>query len=363
MKWDRKDLLSIEQFDREDFDLVHRLAQELEPYSGIFEPPRLYFTGHPLDLCEGRILVTAFFEDSTRTRGSFQTAMLRLGGQVSPFSFVGSSKGKGESDIDTLRMLATYADILAVRHPTDGSVPAFASTLDKPVANGGDGKNQHPTQTILDLYTIWKCLESIDGQKVMFLGDLTYGRTVHSLWDALKQYNGISVVGVCPVGLEMPSHYVAGANNYRQIALDDMAGIKEVIGDERPNVLYATRVQKERFQGDASKFLYTITPETMQVFPKDSILMHPLPRPQKGEEYQDGRDILLSPATWDIDPEVDKDTRAVYFKQAAYGVPTRMAEMALMLAQYDDAVNKNVWEFMGKCNLDPAAFHLRRWKS
>lgn len=350
MKWDRKGLLSIEQFDREDFDLVLRLAGALEPYSGIFEAPDSYFTRHPLDLCEGRILVTAFFEDSTRTRGSFQTAMLRLGGQVSPFSFVGSSKGKGESDIDTLRMLTSYSDILAVRHPLDRSVPDFAAVLDKPVINCGDGKKQHPTQTILDLYTISRFRESVDGQRIMFIGDLKYGRTVHSLAIALRNYNGIEVIGVCPVGLEMPEEFKQGIN-YSEVPLDDMGELSQVAGDRKPNVVYATRVQKERFQGDAERFMYTITPETMEAFLADAILMHPLPRPAKSD--QEGRG-LTNPATWDIDTEVDADPRAVYFKQASFGVPTRMAEIALMLTHYDGVVNVNLSEFMDMHGLNRA---------
>ncbi len=328
MRWNRKHLLDTHVMDREDLDYILDAAESMEPYSGIFERVK-----QPLKICDGMVLATAFFEPSTRTKKSFQAAMLRLGGTyIDMDDEAKSSMAKGESSMDTLRMLSNYSDILAVRHRQLRSVPAFASALNKPVINGGDGANSHPTQAIADLYTMKREKGAIDGLHIAMVGDLRYGRTAHSLADALGNYSDVHVVGICPPGLSMPREFISGIS-YEEKQIK-MMHLDDVLAGTCPDVVYATRVLVERLGQDANAFsyLYTITPETMQRLPEHTILMHPLPRPEKGIYTARG---IAKPATWDIDTAVDGDPRAVYHKQAAYGVPTRMAEIVVMLGMQD----------------------------
>ncbi len=328
MRWDRKHLLDMNVFDRADLD-------ELLVYAEHYASGKQY-----PELCRGKILATAFFEPSTRTKKSLQAAMLRLGGTyIDMDDEEKSSRAKGESDIDTLRMLSGYSDIVAIRHSCDDAVAQFASVLGRPVINAGNGSSYHPTQTILDLYTIQKEKGSVDNNVVTMVGDLLEGRTVHSLAAALSNYD-VHVVGICPDGLSMPDEYVQKVKYEERVI--DMIDLDDTLAEIHPDVIYATRMQKERLteeqKREMQRFLYIITPETMNRLPEHAILMHPLPRPEK--EDQTGRS-MLKPATWDIDTLVDDDPRAVYYRQAAYGVPTRMAVIATLLYAGDRTHSPN----------------------
>lgn len=304
MAWDKNDFLDIEVLTRVDIETILNLAEKLEPYSGIND--KFY---EPLHICEGKILANVFFEDSTRTRISTQVAMSRLGGGSVNFDKTVSSINKGESFEDTLCILDGYCDIFAIRHSGEYSVFRFADLLDKPVINAGDGKNQHPTQTMLDLYTIRKEFGKIDGSKIVLIGDLKYGRTVHSLARALENYNDVELIGICPEGLEMPSKY-----ENCETRVIDTKNLNEVLSEIGPDVVYATRIQKERMpEGmDAEKYRYVINEQTLGILPDNCIIMHPLPRVDELQIEWHGKKQRM-------------------FEQASYGVPTRMAIISILL--------------------------------
>jgi aspartate carbamoyltransferase catalytic subunit len=269
------------------------------------------------NLLRDKTLTTAFFEPSTRTRLSFEAAMLRLGGQVSSIQYGGSSSSeKGESLQDMGRILSAYADIVAVRHPGNGSVAAFSSAAEVPVINAGDGANQHPTQALLDLYTIWLEKRPLDGLTIGFIGDLKYSRTVHSLISLLQHY---------PVSLHFISHSllalpdsIKGALAESGVSFQESGGLGKALAEL--DVLYVTRVQKERFADSAeyeqANRNYQLNRDTLRHSKPDLMLLHPLPRLQE------------------IHPELDSDPRARYFRQAKNGVYVRMALLALLLGQF-----------------------------
>ena len=299
-----KDVISIEDFSREELGKVLSVSEKMISY-----------IENGTSICKGKILATLFFEPSTRTRMSFESAMLRLGGNVVGFADAkATSVKKGEILTDTIRMAAAYSDIIAIRHPSEGAARVSANASDVPVINAGDGGHQHPTQTILDLFTIMKEKGKIDGLKIGLFGDLKYGRTVHSLAHALSLFDNVKIYCISPEQLRMPK-YVLKSLAEKNISVIEESKIEKAI----PNldVVYATRIQKERF-GSEKEYLDVksstiIDKKVMSLAKKDMILMHPLPRVDE------------------ISYEVDSDPRAVYFKQAAYGVPTRMALIALVL--------------------------------
>jgi aspartate carbamoyltransferase catalytic subunit len=268
-------------------------------------------------LLQGKTLTTAFFEPSTRTRLSFESAMLRLGGQVSSIQYGGSSSSeKGESLQDMGRVLSGYADIVAMRHPVNGSVATFAGSARVPVINAGDGSNQHPTQALLDLYTILVEKGRLDGLTIGFIGDLKYGRTVHSLISLLQHYQ----VKCCFIShplLALPESIkrslTDGGHSFQEY---------EEIGEALPqvDVLYVTRVQKERCadarEYEQSNRNYQLNRDALRRSKPDLILLHPLPRLQE------------------IHTELDSDPRAKYFRQAENGVYVRMALLALLLGKF-----------------------------
>jgi aspartate carbamoyltransferase catalytic subunit len=271
--------------------------------------------GQYCEACRRKKLATLFFEPSTRTRLSFEAAMLELGGSVIGFSTAdASSAAKGESVSDTVRTVENYADIIAMRHPKEGSAFVAARNLNIPLINAGDGGHQHPTQTLTDLLTISQLKGRLSNLTVGFCGDLKFGRTVHSLIRALSRYSGIRFVLISPNELKVPRYVkediLAQGGSYLQVEK-----LEEVIGTL--DVLYMTRVQRERFFNEEEyvrlKDSYILNKEKMDMAKKDMIVMHPLPRVNE------------------ISVEVDADERAVYFKQAMYGKIIRMALILKLL--------------------------------
>ena len=301
------DILSVSQFGRDDLDYVFGVAEAMRTmvkHVGTF------------DLLKGKILANLFYEPSTRTSSSFTAAMERLGGSVIPINDVRySSVSKGESLPDTVRTLECYADVIVLRHPEMGAAAIAAKYARKPIINAGDGVGEHPTQALLDLFTIREELGTIEGLTVTMVGDLKYGRTVHSLSRLLALY-GAKLNYVSPDILQMPDDVVQELTA-RGAAQNVGANIDAVLPET--DVLYVTRVQKERFENldeyEELKDSYVITPKTMLMAKQKMILMHPLPR------------------VGEISVEVDDDPRAAYFRQIECGLYVRMAVMAMVLGK------------------------------
>ncbi len=299
------DFVSIRDFSKQQISLVLKRAKQMLPYASGERKIR------PLD---GKILGTLFYEPSTRTRLSFESAMLRLGGTVMGFSSpMGTSIEKGENLSDTIRVTESYADILVIRHPLEGAARLAADVSSKPVINAGDGAGQHPTQTILDLFTMLESKERLEGLNVVILGDLKFGRTVHSLSEALATF-GANLTFVAPPSLEMPREVIAeieskGIKPKYATALED--AVREA------DILYVTRIQKERF-ADATEYAkvagsYRIDSRLLSQGKSTLSVMHPLPRINE------------------ISPEVDSTPHSLYFKQAANGIPVRMAILSMLM--------------------------------
>ena len=266
--------------------------------------------------CDGKILATLFFEPSTRTRLSFESAMLSLGGQVLGFSSAASSSAsKGESVADTIRVVSAYCDIIAMRHPKEGAPLVATMHSLVPVINAGDGGHNHPTQTLTDLMTIHKEKGHVDNLTVGFCGDLKFGRTVHSLVAAMSRYTGISFVFVSPEELKLPRYVKEQYIKEKNIPYTQSASLEEVMPEL--DVLYMTRVQKERFFNEEDylrlKDSYILTPDKLANAKKDLCILHPLPRVNE------------------ISVAVDDDPRACYFKQAQNGRYIRMALIMKLL--------------------------------
>ena len=260
-----------------------------------------------LPLLQGKVLANMFFENSTRTRMSFETAMKRLGGSVLNFSSVGTSVSKGETMYDTMQMIDGYADIAAIRHPRQGAAQYSADAVEIPILNAGDGAGNHPTQTMLDLFTIRQAHGKLDGLNVVLVGDLRYGRTVHSLSHALVRF-GASLTLVSPPSLKMPVEIVSDLKSHGADVTET-----ELMNDQIPSadVVYMTRIQKERFPDEEEYAkvagIYRIEASNLTGAKDGMVIMHPLPRVDE------------------IAPSVDSTEFAKYFQQAFNGVPTRMA--------------------------------------
>ena len=297
-------LMSPLDFTTEELDKLFDLAAQIEA-----EPEKY------AHVCDGRILATAFYEPSTRTRLSFEAAMLRLGGKVIGFSDAGSSSAaKGESVSDTIKVISQYADICAMRHPKEGAAFVAASKSEIPVINAGDGGHQHPTQTLADLMTIRSMHGKLNGFTIGLCGDLKFGRTVHSLINALVRYENISFVFISPPELKVPD-YITDMLKEKNIPYSEVIKLEDVIADL--DMLYMTRVQKERFFNEEDyvrlKDFYILTKDKMNMASKDMLVLHPLPRVNE------------------ISVEVDDDPRACYFKQVKYGMYVRMALIMTLL--------------------------------
>ncbi|MCR4410174.1 MAG: aspartate carbamoyltransferase [Candidatus Saccharicenans sp.] len=306
--WYGKDILSVKQFTRADLEYIFSVAHEMRVMVeriGTF------------DLLKGKILANLFYEPSTRTFASFMAAMQRLGGAVIPISEVRySSVAKGESLPDTVRTLAAYADVIVIRHPEVGSAALAAQYAGKPVINAGDGVGEHPTQALLDVFTIREELGRLDDLTVTMLGDLKYGRTVHSLARLLTRFKNIKLNYVSPEVLRMPRDVIEEVEE-KGLPQKEYTVLDKVLPET--DVLYVTRVQRERFENleeyEKVKDAYVISAKTMEKAKEKMIVMHPLPRVNE------------------IAMDVDKDPRAAYFRQMEYGLYVRMALLAMVLGK------------------------------
>lgn len=287
---------------------VQEIDELIEVASSIIENREKYS-----EKCKGKILATLFFEPSTRTRLSFESAMLSLGGQVLGFSSANSSSAsKGESVADTIKVVSGYSDIIAMRHPKEGAPVVAAMKADVPIINAGDGGHNHPTQTLTDLLTIKKEKGRLDNLTVGLCGDLKFGRTVHSLITALSRYKNIKFILISPDELKIPDYVKTDVLEKHNIEYCETQDLEKYM--DKLDILYMTRVQKERFFNEADyirlKDSYILNKEKLQTAKKDLCILHPLPRVNE------------------IAVEVDDDPRACYFKQTKYG---RFIRMALIL--------------------------------
>ena len=297
-----RDIVSIEDFSREEINYILKVSQSMEPLAS-----------KGSDMLKGKILATLFFEPSTRTRLSFETAMLKLGGSTIGFAEAEvASVRKGENLADTIRTVENYADVIALRHPLDGAAKLAAEFAKVPILNAGSGSEEHPTQALMDLYTIQKEKGKIDGLTIALVGDLRYGRTVHSLAYALAFYD-IKLYLISPESLKMRKEVIHAVE--KKISVVEGTNLEEVI--PQVDVLYVTRIQKERFPDAAEyakvKGTYKIDLELLKNAKKDLIILHPLPRVDE------------------IAAEVDATPQARYFQQVWNGIVVRMALLALVL--------------------------------
>ena len=291
---------SVEELD-ELFELAHQIINEPKKFSKI---------------CDGKILGTLFYEPSTRTRFSFEAAMMRLGGNVLGFSEPNSSSAsKGETLADTIKMVSIYTDIIAMRHPKEGSAKVASLYSSVPIINAGDGGHQHPTQTLADLLTIECMKKGLRGHTIGLCGDLKYGRTVHSLIKAMSRYEGTKFILISPKELQIPDYIKEEFIEKKNIEFKQVERLEDIMSEV--DILYMTRIQRERFFNEEEylrlKDSYILDAEKMAMAKKDLIVMHPLPRVNE------------------IAVEVDDDKRAAYFKEAEYGMYARMALMCKLL--------------------------------
>ncbi len=298
-------LLEPLDFSTEELDGLFELAEE------IIKKPAQF-----AHVCDGKLLATLFYEPSTRTRFSFEAAMYKLGGQVIGFSEPNSSSvAKGESISDTIRTVACYADIAVMRHPKEGAPKVAAFSTSMPVINAGDGGHQHPTQTLTDLLTIKSIKGSFNNLTVGLCGDLKFGRTTHSLIEALCRYKGIKFVLISPEELRVPEYIRKEVLRKKGITFTEVENMEEVLPSL--DILYMTRVQKERFFNEEDyirlKDRYILDTEKMRLANKNMMVLHPLPRVNE------------------IAVEVDSDPRAYYFQQAKYGMFARMAQSPIKI--------------------------------
>jgi aspartate carbamoyltransferase catalytic subunit len=302
-----KDILHGAQFNREELEHIMKVAADMR---------RRLEKAHALDIMKGYVLGALFFEPSTRTRLSFETAMHRLGGSVVGFASAGtSSSAKGESLADTIRNVDQYVDVIAMRHPQIGSAKEAAEVAEAPVLNGGDGAGQHPTQALLDLFTIQSERGQVDGNTIALCGDLKYGRTVHAGVEVYKHYD-CKLIFVAPDALRMPPEITARLRE-QGVAVEETTDLEAALAES--SVLYMTRIQKERFEDPAEyerlKGSYVLTREMVERINPDLTIMHPLPRVDE------------------IATDVDDLPGAAYFRQARNGVFTRMALIGLVTGE------------------------------
>lgn len=299
-----KNILDTDQFSKEDLDFIIQKTKIMK---------NLLHSGKSFGMLHGKLLASLFFEASTRTRLSFESAMERLGGRViSTVGFQFSSISKGETLYDTMKMIEAYADIAVIRHPVEGSSRIAAGAVKMPVINAGDGAGQHPTQALLDMYTIKSEKGKLDDITVGFIGDLKYGRTIHSLINLLKHYH-VHLYLISPEELSLPDNYKKDTNGY-PISFEETRDIKKIWDCD---VIYVTRIQEERFpdhkEYDRLKETYKVNKELILASKKSTTVLHPLPRVNE------------------LSTDVDDLPNAAYFRQAEYGVIVRMTLLCLCL--------------------------------
>ncbi|KKQ71918.1 MAG: aspartate carbamoyltransferase [Candidatus Peregrinibacteria bacterium GW2011_GWC2_39_14] len=307
MDFKNADILSTEQFDRASLEHLFEVALKMEPFAKKEKKG---------DLMNGKILASLFYEPSTRTRFSFETAMKRLGGEtISATEIASSSIFKGETLADTAKVVEKFADVIAIRHPESGSAQVFADNASIPVLNAGDGPNQHPSQSLLDMYTIKKECGKIDGLTIAMVGDLKYGRTVHSLSLLLRHYD-VKIVLVSPDELKMPKEYLEKFDE-KGLAYEEILDLGEAA--KKSDVIYMTRVQKERFtdlnEYEKLKNAFVMSRGLIEEANKKAIIMHPLPR------------------IGEISLDMDDFAGSAYFRQVENGVAVRMAMISLVLGK------------------------------
>ena len=302
-----KNLVGIEDFSKEEINELIEVSKD------IINNKEKY-----LDKCKGKILATLFFEPSTRTRLSFESAMLSLGGGVLGFSSADSSSTqKGETLADTIKVVSVYSDIIAMRHPKEGAPIVAANNSNVPIINAGDGGHNHPTQTLLDLLTISQEKGRLDNYTIGLCGDLKFGRTVHSLIIALSRYENIKFVLIAPNELKIPDYLKQDILDKKNIEYIETESLEDNI--DKLDILYMTRVQRERFLNEEEyirlKDVYILDKQKMEKAKDDLCIMHPLPRVNE------------------ISTEIDNDPRACYFRQAEYGKYMRMAIILKLLRE------------------------------
>lgn len=337
-------LISVDQFTRESVEDLFRVADMMQPIARRQKVSRVL---------EGAVLGNLFFEASTRTRVSFGAAFCRLGGSVCDTTgFTFSSMAKGESIYDTSRVMSGYVDAMVIRHPDKGSVAEFAAATNIPVVNGGDGPGEHPSQALLDLYTILtefsRLGKRLDGAHIAMVGDLKYGRTVHSLIKLLSLYKGLRFTLIAPPGLEMPDYVLEQAARNDNV-IEQKTSLAELAGAD---VIYATRVQKERFANEESSEGYTAEFQVNRAIVDtycgpDTIVMHPLPRDSR-------------PGANDLSVDLNDDPRLAIFRQTDNGIPVRMAIFAVLLGVeglVQHSMRDVTWRHPSHVGPDDSSFH------
>ncbi|MDD5416331.1 MAG: aspartate carbamoyltransferase [Candidatus Daviesbacteria bacterium] len=306
MKFKGRDIIDINDFSREELLYILKIAKKFDP--SFVKSDRSNYT-----IAQGKIAALLFFEPSTRTQQSFSSAAQKIGMGLIGFNDPElTSIHKGESFADTIRVMMAYADVMIIRHPEPGSARKAADVADIPVINAGDGPNSHPTQTILDLYTISKVFNRLDNLKIAFVGDPLHYRTFHGQFSALAKFSGNKFYGVSPKGLEMPKEF---RNKDYQDVVIDMKNLDKTLAELKPDIVSAGRIPKEYIKGDAKKYTYSINKDTLAALPKHCVIMHPLPRVDE------------------IDPEIDSSPQAIYFAQARNGLYVREGLLTLVLGR------------------------------
>lgn len=305
-KFKGRDIIDINDFSKDELLYILKLSQKFDPE--YVKSDRSNYT-----IAQGKIAAVLFFEPSTRTQQSFSSAAQKIGMGLIGFNDPElTSIHKGESFSDTIRIMMAYADVMIIRHPEPGSARAAADVSDIPVINAGDGPNSHPTQTFLDMYTILKRLKRLDNLKIAFVGDPLHYRVFHGQFQALSMFSGNKFYGVSPKGLEMPKEF--RDSNYHDVVID-MKNLDKTIEQLKPDIVSVGRIPKEYIKGDAKKYDFQVTHNTIGKLPSHSIVMHPLPRVNE------------------LDPRIDASPRAVYFQQARNGLYVREALLALVLGR------------------------------
>lgn len=301
-----RDIIDINDFSKEELLYILKTAKKFDP--AFVKSDRSNYT-----IARGKIAAVLFFEPSTRTQQSFSSAAQKIGMGLIGFNNPElTSIHKGESFADTIRIMMAYADVMIIRHPEAGSARKAANIADIPVINAGDGPNSHPTQTLLDLYTILKIFKRLDNLKIAFVGDPLHYRTFHGQFSALSQFSGNKFYGISPKGLEMPNEY---RNSDYQDVVIDMKDLDKTLAGLKPDIVSVGRIPKEYIKGDAKKYDFQVTTKTIKRLPDHCIVMHPLPRVNE------------------LDPQIDESPKAVYFAQARNGLYIREALLALVLGR------------------------------